>query len=76
MRSALDPAIMIARLGGDEFAVVAATDDETHLMSVAQLVLAALREPMVIDGITLSMNASIGITARHANVVALIRPSS
>ncbi|MGH8861357.1 MAG: putative bifunctional diguanylate cyclase/phosphodiesterase [Jatrophihabitantaceae bacterium] len=64
MRAALAPDIMVARLGGDEFAVIVATDDEITLHEVAQDVLTAVRTPLVVDGITLSTDASVGITAR------------
>ena len=65
MRAALDPSVMVARLGGDEFAVVASSEDEITLMEVAQVVLAAVRTPLTIDGIMLSADASIGITTRQ-----------
>jgi diguanylate cyclase (GGDEF)-like protein len=64
MRAALDKQLLVARLGGDEFAVVAEIDDEIELMELAQTVLAAVREPLSVDGITLSTGASIGITVR------------
>ncbi len=65
MRAALDPGVMIARLGGDEFAVVASSEDEITLMEIAQTVLVAVRTPLIVDGIMLSADASIGITTRH-----------
>ena len=52
----------VARLGGDEFAVllpqVARAGDAAV---VAQQLLAALREPFVVDGLTLEVGASIGM---------------
>ena len=65
MREALDPKVMIARLGGDEFAAVVLDQDEDYLMEVANAMLDAVRVPQDIDGITLSTNASIGITVRQ-----------
>jgi diguanylate cyclase (GGDEF)-like protein len=65
MRVAIDPAVMIARLGGDEFAVVAPTDDEIELMEIGQAVLDAVRTQVVVDGIALMADASIGITTRQ-----------
>jgi diguanylate cyclase (GGDEF)-like protein len=62
MRDALPPDVMIARLGGDEFAVVANHSDEIELMETAQVILQALSEPLVVDGIEISPSASIGIT--------------
>jgi diguanylate cyclase (GGDEF)-like protein len=64
-RAAMDPAMMIARLGGDEFAVVVTCDDEIELMEIAQDVLNAVRSQVVVDGITLVVDASIGITVRQ-----------
>jgi diguanylate cyclase len=65
MREALDPKAMVARLGGDEFAIVVLDQDEDNLMTVAGDLLDAVRVPHNIDGITLSTNASIGITIRQ-----------
>ena len=65
MREAVDPKVMIARLGGDEFAALASYQNEAYLMEVANNMLAAVRVPQRIDGITLSTNASIGITVRQ-----------
>ncbi len=64
-RAAMDPRMMIARLGGDEFAVVVDCDDEIELMETAQLVLNAVRSQLVVDGISLVVDASIGITTRQ-----------
>lgn len=66
-RATLDPAIMIARLGGDEFAVVSAGSDRTHLTDIADQVLEAVRQPLSVDGLTLSTDGSIGITLRERN---------
>jgi diguanylate cyclase len=62
MRDALAPDVMIARLGGDEFAVVVATSDEIELLETAQVILDALSEPLVVDGIEICPSASVGIT--------------
>src|SRR3954466_11716296 len=52
----------VARLGGDEFGVllprVASSQDATN---VAQQLLVALREPFVLEGMRLEIDASIGI---------------
>ena len=61
MRDTLPPEIMIARLGGDEFAVVAENNDEIELLECAQVILDALSEPLIVDGIEISPSASIGI---------------
>ncbi len=65
MREAVDAKVMIARLGGDEFAALVLAQDEDYLMQVANEMLEAVRVPQVIDGITLSTSASIGITVRQ-----------
>ena len=56
--AALPDAALLARIGGDEFAVVTVTDDPAE---VAERFRAALDEPFVVDGITLSVQASVGI---------------
>ncbi len=58
--------VMVARLGGDEFAVLADTDDEIVLHEMANAALTRIREPITIDGITMTVDASIGITTRQA----------
>ena len=65
MREALDAKVMISRLGGDEFAAVVLNLDEAYLLQVANDMLDAVRLPLDIDGITLTINASIGITMRQ-----------
>ncbi|WP_375476943.1 putative bifunctional diguanylate cyclase/phosphodiesterase [uncultured Jatrophihabitans sp.] len=64
MREVLPTPVLLARLGGDEFAIVVVSDDEIELMETAHLVLAAVRAPLQIDGISLSADASVGITVR------------
>jgi diguanylate cyclase len=64
MREALPSDIMIARLGGDEFAAVVPRNDAIELMETSQLILQSLREPLLIDGIELATDASIGVTIR------------
>ncbi|MBI3156547.1 MAG: EAL domain-containing protein [Burkholderiales bacterium] len=52
----------LARLGGDEFtAIVPDLDDPADALGAAQRVLAALREPFIVDGRELSLSGSIGI---------------
>ena len=64
-RAAVPDDVMLARLGGDEFAVLCRTEDEIELAEIAQLILASVREPLKIDGIGLSADASIGMTVRQ-----------
>ncbi len=51
---------VVARLGGDEFAVLLADADAERLRDVADRLLASLRAPMVLDGRSLSVTASVG----------------
>lgn len=51
---------VVARLGGDEFAVLLVDADDDRLADVAQRLLASLRGPIVLDGLTLTVTASIG----------------
>ncbi|HEY5144848.1 MAG TPA: EAL domain-containing protein [Solirubrobacteraceae bacterium] len=51
-----------ARLGGDEFAILLEdVDGEGRASEVAQRLLVALREPLLLDGKDMSVSASIGI---------------
>jgi diguanylate cyclase (GGDEF)-like protein len=50
-----------ARLGGDEFGVLLPGADAASAVQVAQAILAALRQPLVIKGHVLDVGASIGI---------------
>lgn len=64
MRQALPPTVVVGRLGGDEYAVLLDSTDPLLLLETANLVLDAVRQPTLVDGIELSLSASIGITAR------------
>jgi diguanylate cyclase (GGDEF)-like protein len=62
LRSALRESDSIARLGGDEFGVLLpAVKNEDDAVAVAEKVRQALRKPVVINGITLDLAATIGI---------------
>lgn len=62
---------LVVRFGGDEFAVVLAPDPpEAAVGSLVQRVVAALEAPIVLDGLTLTVGASVGVaTASAENVV-------
>lgn len=63
LRSVLRDADTLARLGADEFAVlVEAVGDETELALTAQRMQEALAEPFEVEGKTLYLTASIGIS--------------
>jgi len=52
----------VARLGGDEFAVLApGLGDRAGALALADKIAAALAQPMVIEGLALELEASIGI---------------
>jgi diguanylate cyclase (GGDEF)-like protein/PAS domain S-box-containing protein len=59
------PGDLAARLGGDEFAVLLRDTSDDQADVIAQRLLDTIREPMVIDGHEIEMDASVGIaTAR------------
>ncbi|MEU7997148.1 bifunctional diguanylate cyclase/phosphodiesterase [Micromonospora sp. NPDC049060] len=65
LRLALD-GHLVARLGGDEFVVlVEGTTGTDDAVAVAETALAAVREPVLVDGHELSVSASIGIVERE-----------
>jgi diguanylate cyclase (GGDEF)-like protein len=52
----------VARLGGDEFGVLLPTlERPADAMSVAHMLLTRLREPFLIEGLTLEVDGSIGL---------------
>ncbi|WP_304605217.1 putative bifunctional diguanylate cyclase/phosphodiesterase [Actinotalea lenta] len=65
LRDAVDPGSSVARLGGDEFAVLVPSEDEIELFETAQRVRAALRRPLRVEGIDISLDASVGIAVRE-----------
>jgi len=72
LRSSLDEQHMVARLGGDEFGVLLADRvDQAKAGAVAEHLLAQLREPFSIEGLTLEVDASIGIACapEHGSAV-------
>jgi diguanylate cyclase (GGDEF)-like protein len=62
LRASLDEQDTVARLGGDEFGVLLpACASHEQAAGVAQQLLSQLRDPFSIDGLTLEVDASIGI---------------
>jgi diguanylate cyclase (GGDEF)-like protein len=55
------PTDTVARLGGDEFAIVLPGDDAVAARSVAKAILHSLEMPMIPEGHTLDVRASIGL---------------
>jgi len=63
LRSATAPQDIVVRTGGDEFVVVATMlPDSAVVDSIAERVHTALNEPLEIDGVTLTVAPSIGIS--------------
>ncbi len=60
MQRCVSPDDLVARLGGDEFAVLL-DHSPADAEPVGHRILAALREPFVIDGHTVGVGASIGL---------------
>ena len=63
---------LVARLGGDEFVVLARTVvDPASVIDLAERLCAAVREPVVLNGVTLTVGCSVGIAfgPQHANTV-------
>jgi diguanylate cyclase (GGDEF)-like protein/PAS domain S-box-containing protein len=52
---------MVARLGGDEFGVILPGADRARAAAVAEGILAAIGEPMLVGGHRLDVGASIGV---------------
>jgi diguanylate cyclase len=63
LRGALARGSEVARLGGDEFAVLIPTaDSPTRAQRMARALVAALNTPLDLDGLTLVLEASAGVS--------------
>jgi diguanylate cyclase (GGDEF)-like protein len=63
LRGCVTPAELVARLGGDEFAVLLDAGAAADAEPAGHRMLAALREPFLIDGHSVAVGASIGLVA-------------
>ena len=67
---------ILGRLGGDEFAFVAPTSSETELVALGRELITVLAEPIVLDGISVHVGASMGVAVsavRGSTAVEIIR---
>ncbi|MFN8018920.1 MAG: EAL domain-containing protein [Acidimicrobiales bacterium] len=67
---------IIARLGGDEYACAVRIDDDDDLRDLAERLQEVVSEPISLDGMTLRVDASIGLASTPAedlDVVELLR---
>ena len=53
----------VARLGGDEFAVLLPSADPSRARTLAELIAAAVGEPMPVAGTTVTVGVSVGVAA-------------
>lgn len=67
LRDATRSTDTVARLGGDEFAIVARRIGTDELDTLAERVLAALRAPVVVDGVDVAVEASVGMAVAPAD---------
>jgi diguanylate cyclase (GGDEF)-like protein len=65
---------VIARIGGDEFTVVqAGAVDRTEAEALAQRIIAALQQPFIINGQTVSIGASVGVAMAPSDAIDMAR---
>ncbi|MBA2509172.1 MAG: diguanylate cyclase, partial [Nocardioidaceae bacterium] len=69
LRTRLGHQLDVARLGGDEFALTTRRSDPIGLTELGREVCAVLAEQIEVDGLELSISASIGIAIRSADTV-------
>jgi diguanylate cyclase (GGDEF)-like protein len=61
LRAVVDEVGLVARLGGDEFGVVVEYDTDAGLKKLAEQVRAAIEPPLLVDGMSVAVNATLGI---------------
>jgi diguanylate cyclase (GGDEF)-like protein len=63
LRDAVRPGDVVCRHGGDEFIVlVESVTSERHLVELAERLIASICEPITVDGCTVRIGASVGLT--------------
>jgi diguanylate cyclase (GGDEF)-like protein/PAS domain S-box-containing protein len=69
MREALRAPDLVARIGGDEFvAALVDVEDADDALAVAERVLQALRDPIVVDGVRGQLAGSVGVAMAQPGV--------
>lgn len=63
LRSMFKEPDTVARMGGDEFAVLLSTSGIEDAPAIAQKILELIEQPIILEGITLEISASIGIAS-------------
>jgi diguanylate cyclase (GGDEF)-like protein len=63
LRTILRDSDTVARLGGDEFCVLLPTADSNQAMFIARKIINAVEKPVVVDGQSLTVGASVGISS-------------
>jgi diguanylate cyclase (GGDEF)-like protein len=61
LANSVRPTDHVARLGGDEFAVIVPNADESEALGVAERIRASLDTPVSLEGMSLEIEASIGL---------------
>lgn len=72
LRAVLGQQDLVARLGGDEFAVILqgeTADHRAYVLEVAQKALIALEEPMLVNGTSVEISATIGISSCPSDAI-------
>ena len=67
--SCLRDSDLVARIGGDELAVLLVDADAGHAAEVAQRISAKIREPFVLDTVSVRIEASVGIAVAPLDAV-------
>jgi diguanylate cyclase (GGDEF)-like protein len=68
LRHALPDRVLAARLGGDEFALVLREGEPVALLELAQQMRELVRKPIRIDGLELTIEASVGVALRTDDI--------
>lgn len=67
LRRSVRPGDLVARFGGDEFVVACATTSLDGALEVADRILRAISDPVMLGGVEIHPRASIGVVVRGAD---------